>query len=142
GIDVPEVVNLVFFKLVRSRTKFWQMIGRGTRPCEDLFGPDSDKKEFVIFDYCENLEFFNANPDGYDSSIQESVKQKIFSRRLDLITTIEKANTNDQALKGFNENLKNQLHEVVASMDTDNFIVRKVRINVEKYAKREEWAVL
>ncbi|MFA6301680.1 MAG: DEAD/DEAH box helicase family protein [Legionella sp.] len=142
GIDVPEVVNLVFFKLVRSRTKFWQMIGRGTRPCEDLFGPGGDKKEFVIFDYCENLEFFNANPDGYDSSIQESVKQKIFSRRLDLIKTIENANTDDEALKGFNESLKNQLHEVVASMDLDNFIVRKERINVEKYAKREDWAVL
>jgi type I restriction enzyme R subunit len=142
GIDVPEVVNLVFFKLVRSRTKFWQMIGRGTRPCENLFGPGSDKKEFVIFDYCQNLEFFNANPDGYDSNVQESVKQKIFSRRLDLITTIENSNTNDEALKGFNENLKNQLHAVVASMNTDNFIVRKERINVEKYAKREEWVVL
>ena len=142
GIDVPEVVNLVFFKLVRSRTKFWQMIGRGTRPCDDLFGLGSDKKEFVIFDYCENLEFFNANPDGYDSSIQESVKQKIFSRRLDLITTIENINTDDEALKGFNENLKNQLHEVVVSMNTDNFIVRKERINVEKYANRKQWDVL
>ena len=46
GIDVPEVVNLVFFKLVRSKTKFWQMIGRGTRLCPDLFGPGEDKTEF------------------------------------------------------------------------------------------------
>ena len=71
GIDVPEVVNLMFFKLVRSKTKFWQMIGRGRRLCEDLFEPGKDKKEFIVFDYCQNLEFFDANPDGYDSGIQD-----------------------------------------------------------------------
>ena len=50
GIDVPEVVNLVFFKLVRSKTKFWQMVGRGTRLCPDLFGPDKNKAYFYLFD--------------------------------------------------------------------------------------------
>ena len=59
GIDVPEVVNLVFFKMVRSKTKFWQMIGRGTRLCPDLFGPGQDKKFFYVFDFCQNLEFFS-----------------------------------------------------------------------------------
>jgi len=58
GIDVPEVVNLVFFKPVRSKTKFWQMIGRGTRLCKDLFGPGTDKAFFYIFDWCRNFEFF------------------------------------------------------------------------------------
>ncbi len=61
GIDVPEVVNLVFFKIVRSKTKFWQMIGRGTRLCPDLFGPGEDKDHFLIFDFCQNFEFFNQN---------------------------------------------------------------------------------
>ena len=59
GIDVPEVVNLVFFKLVRSKTKFWQMVGRGTRLCPNLFGPGKDKQNFKIFDICGNLEFFS-----------------------------------------------------------------------------------
>ena len=63
GIDIPEVVNLVFFKLVRSKTKFWQMVGRGTRLCPDLFGPGKDKEFFYLFDYCQNLEFFSQNPD-------------------------------------------------------------------------------
>jgi len=139
GIDVPEVVNLVFFKMVRSRTKFWQMIGRGTRPCDDLFGPGVHKKEFVIFDYCENLEFFNANPDGYDSGTQESVKQKIFNRRLDIIAWIQSANTDDNEIKSYSDVLIDQLHEVVSAMNTDNFIVRKERMNVEKYARRELW---
>src|SRR6185436_1328136 len=59
GIDVPEVVNLVFFKLVRSKTKFWQMIGRGTRLCPSLFGPGKNKEFFFLFDYCQNLEYFS-----------------------------------------------------------------------------------
>ena len=66
GIDVPEVVNLVFFKLVRSKTKFWQMIGRGTRLRPDLFGPGDDKEFFYVFDFCQNLEFFNQNPMATD----------------------------------------------------------------------------
>jgi len=61
GIDIPEVVNLVFFKLVRSKTKFWQMLGRGTRLCPDLFAPGKHKEYFYIFDYCQNLEFFSQN---------------------------------------------------------------------------------
>src|SRR5262245_39248077 len=58
GIDIPEVVNPVFFKLVRSMTKFWQMLGRGTRLCPDLFGPGEHKEFFYIFDYCQNLDYF------------------------------------------------------------------------------------
>ena len=59
GIDVPEVLNLVFFKIIRSRSKFWQMVGRGTRLCTDLFAPGEHKKFFYVFDYCQNLEFFS-----------------------------------------------------------------------------------
>ena len=61
GVDIPEVVNLVFFKKVRSKTKFWQMIGRGTRLSKDLFGIGQDKTHFLIFDYCGNFEFFREN---------------------------------------------------------------------------------
>ena len=71
GIDVPEIVNLVFFKLVRSKTKFWQMVGRGTRLCPDLFGPGSDKSFFWIFDYCQNLEFFLGEGGSESGSRQE-----------------------------------------------------------------------
>ena len=52
GVDAPRVVNLVYFKMVRSHTKFWQMLGRGTRLCPDLFGPGDDKTHFLIFDFC------------------------------------------------------------------------------------------
>src|SRR5207344_2508335 len=63
GIDIPEVVNLVFFKLVRSKTKFWQMLGRGTRLCPDLFGPGKHKELFFVFDYCQNLGYFSQDPE-------------------------------------------------------------------------------
>lgn len=61
GIDVPEVLNLVSFKLVRSKTKFWQMVGRGTRLCPNLFGPGQHKSFFYLFDYCQNLEYFSQD---------------------------------------------------------------------------------
>ncbi|MHC5830818.1 MAG: helicase-related protein, partial [Nostoc sp.] len=72
GIDVPEVVNLVLFKLVRSKTKFWQMVGRGTRRCPDLFGIGQDKQFFYLFDYCQNLEFFQHNAETTDAPIGKS----------------------------------------------------------------------
>ncbi|MCZ6803532.1 MAG: helicase-related protein [Proteobacteria bacterium] len=139
GINVPEVVNLVFFKLVRSKTKFWQMVGRGTRLCPDLFGPGQDKKEFYIFDYCQNLEFFDANPDGYEAPVQISVKQMIFKRRLELVVALEQGQSDNDALKIFCEQLKDQMHAVVNTMNIDNFIIRKHREHVEVFNDRTNW---
>lgn len=138
GIDVPEVVNLVFFKIVRSKTKFWQMVGRGTRLCPDLFLPGEDKAEFLVFDYCQNFEFFDANPDGYESRAQESVKQKVFKRRLEIATILD--NTGDH--ETLSTNLKDQMHTVVNAMNIDNFIVRKQRQEVEKFNDRNNWNIL
>jgi len=135
GIDVPEVVNLVFFKIVRSKIKFWQMIGRGTRLCPDLFFFGDDKSEFAVFDYCQNFEFFDANPEGFEGGAQESIKQKVFKRRLDLIHALDEA---DQELD-LSTTLKDQLHAIVSNMDIDNFIVRKQRKQVEIYCQRENW---
>ncbi|MDD6031086.1 MAG: DEAD/DEAH box helicase family protein, partial [Kiritimatiellae bacterium] len=90
GVDVPEVLNLVFFKRVRSRIKFFQMIGRGTRPCRDVFGAGKDKDFFRIFDYCGNFEFFGAGKDGdEDSGVCLSVSQRIFSTRAALMLALQ-----------------------------------------------------
>ncbi|SFF24387.1 DEAD/DEAH box helicase family protein [Nitrosomonas sp. Nm166] len=142
GIDVPEIVNLVFFKLVRSRVKFWQMIGRGTRLCDNLFAPGEHKKEFIIFDYCQNLEFFDANPTGYDAAAQESVKQKIFKRRLELAVALQNGQPEGAATRDFAAQLKDQLHSVVTTLNRDNFIVRKQLQAVEQYAQRDAWQKL
>lgn len=84
GIDVPEVVNLVFAKPVFSFVKFWQMIGRGTRLCKDLFGPGKDKSEFQIFDHWENFKYFEETYQETEPSKQTSLLQRLFDARLAL----------------------------------------------------------
>ncbi|MCA9678708.1 MAG: DEAD/DEAH box helicase family protein [Myxococcales bacterium] len=84
GIDVPEVVNLVFAKPVKSYVKFWQMIGRGTRLCRDLFGPGRDKTEFLIFDHWGNFRFFDEGFEEKQPSVQKSLLQHLFEARVEL----------------------------------------------------------
>ena len=92
GIDVPAVANLVFFKPVRSKTKFWQMMGRGTRLCKDLFGPGQDKEFFRVFDYCENLEFFGADPEIKEAGAAKSLSARLFTARVDLVQALDRKN--------------------------------------------------
>ncbi len=143
GIDVPEIVNLVFFKLVRSKTKFHQMMGRGTRLCKGLFGPEIDKQEFYVFDYCQNFEFFAENPEGIESGSQESLSKKIFKQRLNLLLQLQNpdypASDSEHRLRC---GLEDTLHGEVAVMNPDNFIVRPHRRHLEKYAVREQWSKL
>lgn len=95
GIDVPEVVNLVFFKQVKSKTKFWQMIGRGTRLCSDLVASDcvdgeyEGKRRFFIFDYCGNFEFFRAGKNIAEGRNPESLSEKIFKREAELVRAMQ-----------------------------------------------------
>ena len=84
GIDVPEVVNLVFAKPVKSYVKFWQMIGRGTRLCKNLFGPGRDKTEFLIFDHWSNFWFFDEEYKDTQPSPQKSLLQHLFEARIEL----------------------------------------------------------
>jgi len=154
GIDVPEVVNLVFFKQVRSKTKFWQMVGRGTRLCKDLFGPGLDKKFFFIFDYCGNLEFFSQDPEGSDGAAGTSLSKRLFIARLRLLTALSKTASGIDAIKehiaAYQGELPKSDEEVwtsivellqaeVRAMNTDNFIVRGKRKLVEKFQDKQSW---
>src|SRR5262249_49812245 len=87
GIDVPEVVNLVFAKPVKSYVKFWQMIGRGTRLCHGLFGPGRHKTEFLIFDHWSNFWFFDEKYVEKQPSRQKSLLQHLFEARVELAQT-------------------------------------------------------
>ena len=139
GIDVPEVLNLVYFKMVRSRIKFWQMLGRGTRLCPELLGPGQDKTHFMVFDYCQNLEFFKANPEGVEANLQEPVSTKVFKRRLDLATAIGQIKQPDQALVSTRTAVLDELHATVSQMNPDNFLVRPHRQLVERFMERNTW---
>ena len=90
GIDIPEIVNLVFFKPVRSKTKFWQMIGRGTRLRPDLFGPGRHKEFFYIFDWCRNFEFFNENPQTTEGAGGDSLAKRLFAARVTILTELDR----------------------------------------------------
>lgn len=144
GIDVPEVVNLVFFKLVRSRTKFWQMVGRGTRLCPDLFGPGKDKKNFYIFDVCGNLEFFSQPVPPAAGGSQPGLSERIFGQRVELITELDAvaARQPDEALAALRVATASTLREQVAGMPIDNFLVRGKRRLVEKYSDEAAWEQL
>ena len=143
GIDVPEVLNLVFFKIVRSKTKFWQMIGRGTRLCRDIFGPGQHKEHFRVFDFCQNFEFFNQNPKINDGALGPSLSEKLFVTRVELIGAIEDgaAGFGDatEGLLDLRTGLSGRLRDEVAGMSLDNFIVRPKRRFVEKYQEEEAW---
>jgi type I restriction enzyme R subunit len=140
GIDVPEVVNLVFFKIVRSKTKFWQMIGRGTRLCPDLFGPEMHKEKFLVFDFCQNFEFFNQNPNTTDGALAPSISEKLFVARVDLMDEIAKAQEpSEDGLIGLKDSIEQRLYDEVMGMNIDNFIVRPARRYVEKFQTRDAW---
>ena len=147
GIDVPEIVNLVFFKLVRSKTKFWQMIGRGTRLRPDLFAPGENKQFFYVFDYCQNLEFFSQNSETIEGSSGESLGKRLFNLRLELIAELDKEPFTTPVIREEPESdLRHETAELlrheVAAMNTDNFVVRPRRELVEKFAEAKAWEKL
>ena len=165
GIDVPEVLNLVFFKPLHSRTKFWQMLGRGTRLCPDLFGPGQDKEFFYVFDYCGNLEYFGQNLTPADAPLVEPLSKRIFKARLGLIEAVDKrepspppapplririphlAAAESSAVydareisdRTVRDEAAETLRARVAAMNTDNFVVRPKRKLVERYSDAAAW---
>lgn len=153
GIDVPEVVNLVFYKVVRSKVKFTQMIGRGTRLCENLFGlgkgPENHKTTFKVFDYCQNFEYFDSNPEGMPVGVTKSITQQVFEKRVLLSTLLNSRLHNDDYLNEHPEDVErlselngyqlDLLHHQVSGMNLDNFIVRPKRKVVEPFLEREYW---
>ncbi|MDF2517344.1 MAG: restriction endonuclease [Sphingobacterium sp.] len=142
GVDAPNVLNLVFFKPVKSYAKFWQMVGRGTRLRRDIFGPGKDKEYFVIFDYCRNLEFFEENPDGYQTSKQRSLSQLLFLEQLYVADLIQQnADASAEDLELANKYI-DDLYSKVATLDTTRYEVRKHLPAVHRFMDRAIWNML
>jgi len=128
GIDVPECVNLVFAKPIKSKVKFWQMIGRGTRLCENLYGPGKHKTHFLIFDHWANFEYFDENPEEEDVKQAKSLLQKLFEARVTLAqTALKKANMDvfDQTIK--------LIHDDICLLPMESISVRDNWQVVETY---------
>jgi type I restriction enzyme R subunit len=134
GIDVPEVVNLVFFKPIHSKIKFLQMMGRGTRLCPDLFGPGMDKEHFLVLDFCENLEYFAQNPEGAGGSAAEPLPKRLFKARLELLQGLSKQESSErEANDGLRTSLAKTLGDEVRGMNLENFIVKLKRETVGRF---------
>ena len=143
GIDIPEILNLVFFKKVRSKTKFWQMIGRGTRLCPDLLGLGQDKEKFLIFDFCNNFEFFRVNPKGFEGGKVETITEKLFNVKVQIIKELQalKYCENEEYVE-LRKNLVEELLNNINSLNEDNFLVRMNLKYVQKYKNEKEWEAL
>lgn len=139
GVDAPRVVNLVFFKQVKSSTKFWQMIGRGTRLCPNLFGQEQDKESFLIFDYCQNFEFFDANPDGVEGKAIKSLTQQVFEAKLEVALLIRNGSDSTDEQKSLGESYIVELHSLVSSLDRERFVVKAALRAVVEFSVKERW---
>lgn len=148
GIDVPEVVNLVFFKKVRSKTKFWQMIGRGARLCKDQTfvdrqdGEYTDKKRFYIFDYCGNFEYFRENKEGIEGKDTESLSEKIYSKRVRLIQNLQSADFLKTEYQKWRSELVITVLQQVQSLNKELVAVHMQLRHVEKFEKQEAFTCI
>ena len=145
GVDVPAVLNLVFFKKVRSKIKFVQMIGRGTRLCDDIYGPGKNKNGFQIFDYCGNFEYFGQNPEGKPGKETLTLSQRLFNIRLDMLYELQRLEYQQNAhLLAYYMAIKQELHEKVVKIKShDSRIqVRESMQYVDKYYNLDTWMSL
>ncbi|MGI6028495.1 MAG: DEAD/DEAH box helicase family protein [Candidatus Heteroscillospira sp.] len=140
GIDVPEVLNLVFFKKVMSKAKFWQMIGRGTRLCEGLMDGE-DKNKFYIFDFCGNFEFFRMNK-GRATANQMALQGAIFSLKAQIAFKLQDLAYQTPELIAFRKTLVEDMVRKVRELNKENFAVRQHLKYVELYAEPKNYMAL
>lgn len=140
GIDVPEVLNLVFFKKVMSKAKFWQMIGRGTRLCKGLMDGE-DKNKFYIFDFCGNFEFFRMNK-GRATANQMALQGAIFSLKTQIAFKLQDLAYQTPELIAFRKTLIEDMVRKVRELNKENFAVRQHLKYVEMYAEPKNYMTL
>ncbi|KKG64479.1 type I restriction-modification system restriction subunit [Methanosarcina mazei] len=141
GIDVPEVCNLVFAKPVFSKIKFWQMLGRGTRAdeaCEHReWLPDGKKEYFKVFDFWNNFEYWNMNPEGVKNESPEAITNRIFLSRLKQLG--ELMERRDPVSIKAAEQVKTKIIADIESLPKDSVNVREHLQDVEKALSPKLW---
>jgi len=143
GIDVPDILNLVFFKRIYSKIKFVQMIGRGTRKSENIFGHFKHKNQFYIFDFCDNFSFFEMNPEGRKVNQGYSMTQKVFQMKLDLLFELQKQEHQTNSFhKTYYEKIRTELYQTVRDFNRERILVRNSLPIVDKYSVESKWTYL
>ena len=158
GVDVPEVLNLVFFRAVKSKIKFLQMIGRGTRLCENIrvYSPSrdyfegrikepdmaiqKDKQGFYIFDYCDNFRFFDTYVEKKTSATSLNLTQRIFNMKAELVFGLQALEyQKDQFHVSYRESLVKELKASINGLSTSQILVRENLPYVDKFRDDEKW---
>ena len=142
GVDVPDILNLVFFKPVYSSIKYIQMVGRGTRLSKEIFADGSDKQEFYIFDWCENFEFFKDNKQGRKPVESMSVTERIFGLEADIIVVLQHERYQHGFTREYCEQLKDKLAAQVNELNELHASVRREWETVRKYKRPETWGYI
>ncbi|MFR8519110.1 MAG: DEAD/DEAH box helicase family protein, partial [Emergencia timonensis] len=143
GIDVPECVNLVFFKKVRSKAKFWQMIGRGTRLCKGLSCVDqvdgvyTDKRRFLIFDYCGNFEYFREHKEGYEARETKTLSENIFGKQIKIAMALQESTFAGENYQLWRNELVETCYKQVTALNPELISVKLRMQSVEKYKKQD-----
>ena len=140
GIDVPEVLNLVFFKKVMSKAKFWQMIGRGTRLCPGLMD-GQDKSKFYIFDFCGNFEFFRMSK-GKPTANMLALAGALFSLKAQIAFKLQDIAYQTEDLIAFRQSLVDDMVGKVHALNRENFAVRQHLKYVEMFSSPENYQAL
>lgn len=138
GIDIPEIVNLVFFKKVMSKAKFWQMIGRGTRTCSGLLD-GQDKEKFYIFDFCGNFEFFRANSKGKETGTVQTLQSSIFNLQFELSFKLQDIACQVDRLIEYRKALVHEMAQKVQQLPKNNFAVSQHLRYVEMYSLEDNY---
>ena len=141
GIDVPQVLNLVFFKNVMSKAKFWQMIGRGTRLCPGLLD-GADKEKFYIFDFCGNFAFFRVNDKGKPAVSRLPLQGALFQLKVQIAYKLQELACQAEELTAFRQGLVEDMTAKVRALNRENFAVRQHLRYVEKFSNMESYAAL
>ncbi|MGN1232911.1 MAG: DEAD/DEAH box helicase family protein [Candidatus Cryptobacteroides sp.] len=143
GIDVPDILNLVFFKRVKSKIKFMQMVGRGTRLSEGVFGEGRDKECFCIFDWCNNFEYFEKNPDGKVLPPVQSLTERLFSIRTDIALHLQHQKyQEDDYCRSLHDSLKSGMREQVSSLSDSHVSVRAKWEAVSHFKDPASWTYI
>ena len=118
------------------------MIGRGTRLCPDLLGIGQDKKEFLIFDFCNNFDFFRANPKGFEGNLGQTLSERIFNLKVDLIRELQDIRYDEEEYRIHRSELLEEAMKAINNLNEDNFRVRMNLYYVHKYKNKQEWESL
>ncbi|MDX9872268.1 MAG: DEAD/DEAH box helicase family protein, partial [Clostridia bacterium] len=141
GIDVPEILNLVFFKKVMSRAKFWQMIGRGTRICEGLVDGE-DKRQFYIFDPCGNFIFFRLHAKGKEAGTVVTLQERMFNTKVEMVYKLQELAFQTEGLQNYRKELVQDLVRQVKALPRDNFAVKQHLRVIDKYLTEMDFETL